>query len=416
MKKSVVRQSNDAKVATSTSSSSSPIASDKESKQCALFSEVGMQKSAIDETKKEKDTTSPEDKQRFLLSQEDGLMKHALFCRNEEIQESGKHIDDGPQGTVDARQEKTALDIIQPGLMNPALPDPDNEPTPGAVRVGGMTPRDGSQIAFSSDGDQSVTEQSTTTPLQAEVVAEVVRQGEGHLIQEFLRFLRGESVVPAEQVVTTALPSTASAQYEVLHNTETTSVENEPRPSKSGRRDSTSSSGTSIASQQRGRRLYMIACVAVSLIIIAVVLVAVLVSRRSNASSPTHAPTSSPTITPISRLDGFRSFLMDAGVSSNEDLSDPSSSQYKALTWLAYQDQANLSFSTASNETIVSRYVMAAVYFADGGAHWSQNSSFLSPTPICNWNAPDGYGVFCDPLQIELGKRNVHKQAMFVKL
>lgn len=365
------------------------------------FSSDAIMKSAIDKSNmKDKTEPSPmdddEESSRLLLSKED-------TTSNDIIKETSKSEDVETQENDDARPSQTSTGLQRKqDATNPA------GLAPGAVRVGGMMPRDGSQLAFSSDDgfDRSVAEQVSIEPVHAEVVAEVVRQGEGRLIQEFLRFVRGESVVPAEQVVSATSPRTASAQVEEFDYSETV-AETEPNASKAGRRLSTSSEPTQDSKQIRRRRLILGVAV-LCVIIIAVILIALLVSRSKNKSSPAHAPTSSPTAKPISRLDEFRSFLLNEGVSNDQDLSDPSSPQYEALTWLAYQDHANLTLSTSSNDTIVKRFVTAALYFADGGAHWNQNNSFLSPTPTCKWNDGNGNGVLCNPLQIELGKHNVY--------
>ncbi len=124
-------------------------------------------------------------------------------------------------------------------------------------------------------------------------------------------------------------------------------------------------------------------------------------------STTTH-PMSTPAPTEISRLESFRSLLMNYSVSSHDDLFNQTTPQYQALTWLVNDDKANLSVSTvaSANEAILYRYILAAVYFANGGVGWDFDCNFLSAESICDWqDFPTQTGVLsCDPLQIKLGK------------
>jgi hypothetical protein len=77
-------------------------------------------------------------------------------------------------------------------------------------------------------------------------------------------------------------------------------------------------------------------------------------------------------------------------------LSSPGTQQYQALTWLVYDDPANLDFELVSLDDLLERFVMALLYFSTGGEDWADSSEFVSAMPVCSWN-----GVSCDPTVVE---------------
>ena len=81
-------------------------------------------------------------------------------------------------------------------------------------------------------------------------------------------------------------------------------------------------------------------------------------------------------------------------ISHIEILLDESSFQYQALSWMAYDDPANLNLSNVTDQTIIERYILALFYFATHGHRWTNDVGFLSEKSICDW-ASGSNGVFC---------------------
>jgi hypothetical protein len=77
-------------------------------------------------------------------------------------------------------------------------------------------------------------------------------------------------------------------------------------------------------------------------------------------------------------------------------LSSPGTHQYQALTWLVYDDPANLDFELVSLDELLERFVMALLYISTGGETLADLAGFLSAMPVCRWN-----GVGCDPTVVE---------------
>ena len=79
-----------------------------------------------------------------------------------------------------------------------------------------------------------------------------------------------------------------------------------------------------------------------------------------------------------------------------QDLSSP---QYAALAWMANSDSADLQL-TMSDDELVERFVLVLLYFATGGASWSDQVRFLTPSlNTCSWNSiVDGttIGIGCN--------------------
>jgi hypothetical protein len=71
---------------------------------------------------------------------------------------------------------------------------------------------------------------------------------------------------------------------------------------------------------------------------------------------------------------------------SIQALQDLSSPQYAALDWMANIDSIDLQ-ATLSDDELVERFVLVLLYFATGGASWSDQANFLIPSlNICSWN------------------------------
>ena len=106
----------------------------------------------------------------------------------------------------------------------------------------------------------------------------------------------------------------------------------------------------------------------------------------------TDPPTSSPTMS-----ERFQQFYVYIFPFSGDRLDDENSPQFQALKWLVYGDEANLDpDKSTANYSILQRYALATLYYSTDGENWLQLSdTFLSPDPVCSWNAND-LGTFCD--------------------
>jgi hypothetical protein len=147
------------------------------------------------------------------------------------------------------------------------------------------------------------------------------------------------------------------------------------------------------------RRTIAAAIVAIAVVIVIVVVVTAVLVSRSNKKSKQQSPRPSPAkpTAPqpgsVSLLEKFRSELLNQNVTSRKDLDEAGSAQSQALNWLANERFLNESASVAS---IIDRYVLAVVYFADTGYHWKNQSGFLSFDSICAWHSSvTGTGAFC---------------------
>ena len=96
----------------------------------------------------------------------------------------------------------------------------------------------------------------------------------------------------------------------------------------------------------------------------------------------------------INRLATLSQLFVDYEISI-QALQDPSTPQYAALDWMANIDSTDLQH-TLSDDALVERFVFVLLYFTTGGANWSNQFLFLSPSlDICSWNAGRSFqGVF----------------------
>mmetsp|Transcript_19040 Transcript_19040/g.27535 ORF Transcript_19040/g.27535 Transcript_19040/m.27535 type:complete len:468 (+) Transcript_19040:110-1513(+) len=62
--------------------------------------------------------------------------------------------------------------------------------------------------------------------------------------------------------------------------------------------------------------------------------------------------------------------------------------QYKALYWLAFQDERRMVLPSTSRDIqkLSQRYILALLYFATGGENWTHVYQFLSGLDECEWN------------------------------
>jgi hypothetical protein len=60
--------------------------------------------------------------------------------------------------------------------------------------------------------------------------------------------------------------------------------------------------------------------------------------------------------------------------------------QYRALDWLAYEDPADFVIRDTNTLELISRYILAVVYYGTGGPEWKDNANFLTNQTVCDWN------------------------------
>jgi hypothetical protein len=128
----------------------------------------------------------------------------------------------------------------------------------------------------------------------------------------------------------------------------------------------------------------------------------------TNDSNPTAPPPSTP---PTPELPTRTSYLNERLSPIFGDLvSDPSTPQFAALSWLAESDPANLPLESTPLSVFQDRFILATLYFSTNGESWTNQYNFLSAADICDWNIGtlDGTnGVSCDEvdqISIALGK------------
>jgi hypothetical protein len=249
-------------------------------------------------------------------------------------------------------------------------PSDDDDVRPGAVRVAGINARQMSQRSFlHSDQDTSVgdaNESVNDAAVLSSVVAEAV--DEDRLFDELLFRRQSQGLVQAENVVT------VDEEGEVDQKR------------------------ISFAFTMRRTIAFAIVILAV---ITAVVVAVVLVSRpRKQSKQKTQAPSTAkltasrqPTAAPVAFLETeFRSVLLHNNVSNIHDLNQSNTPQYQALNWLANIDK--FLNASASAESIIDRYVLAVIYYANNGIQWFNEAEFLTFRSICAWHNGDS-GAMC---------------------
>jgi hypothetical protein len=121
-------------------------------------------------------------------------------------------------------------------------------------------------------------------------------------------------------------------------------------------------------------------------------------------SSPTRRPTVMPTKSPRPtssptrrRIDELQSPLLSVADLDKIALTTIGTAQFKALDWLANQDEARMDFEIVSTVELLERFVLALLFFPTDGDSWSNSAGFLGPTSVCNRT-----GVLCEPNVVEL--------------
>ena len=155
-----------------------------------------------------------------------------------------------------------------------------------------------------------------------------------------------------------------------------------------------------VAASSRGQMLYLL--LPMILMGIALAIAVPMIKRKKEfLSSPTGPPTI-PVYTDVEYLE--RLFLSISG----EKVYEEDSPQYKAFTWLAYEDALELPIQETDEYTLVTRYALAVLYYSTGGESWINDLQFLSKEPVCGWNTTKLGVTICDesgmPLAIRFGE------------
>jgi hypothetical protein len=270
-----------------------------------------------------------------------------------------------------ARYQETPMNEYQSNVdVREAEHPSDDDVRPGAIRVAGINARQISQHSL-LDSDQGTTvaeetNENNASVVPSSVVAEAVN--EDQLFNELLFRRQSQGMVQAENVVT------IDEEGEVVQKR--------------------------IRFAFTMRRTIAIAIVILA-VVTAIVVTVVLVSRSRKQSKQKKQPSSiakptasrQPTAAPVSLLETeFRSVLLHNNVSNIHDLNQFNTSQYQALNWLSNID--TFLSASASAESIIDRYVLAVIYYADNGNQWINPAEFLTPQSICAWHVGNS-GAMC---------------------
>jgi hypothetical protein len=119
--------------------------------------------------------------------------------------------------------------------------------------------------------------------------------------------------------------------------------------------------------------------------------------------------TTNPT-TRRSTTEAVLTYMINSGVSVSTAFASFGTPQFRAATWLAEQDGANMAVPTTGIRSLggykyMTRYVMAVFFFATDGINWDNPLDFMTEKNVCEWKASftnDGQnsfrkGVVCEP-------------------
>ena len=165
--------------------------------------------------------------------------------------------------------------------------------------------------------------------------------------------------------------------------------------------------GIIITNKRRKFSLWFAGALLLCLIVgVAVGVVVMSVGNRADEAIQPNSDASSAATIPISRQDRWTQFRKQLQpLSSNPSaLDDPTTPQYQALAWLAFDDYDTMLIETDGEaQEIISdreardawfsrleaRYALAVLYFSTNGKNWNEVNHFLSPTTHeCDWSKP----------------------------
>jgi len=132
---------------------------------------------------------------------------------------------------------------------------------------------------------------------------------------------------------------------------------------------------------------------------------------------PAYSTTLSPTeaISSPQRLSEIKTFLIQQKISSEANLNQMGSAQYRALDFMAVGDEMAMAIPSGSQNSpdvyeFVTRYALSVLYFSTAGERWTYTLNFLVPTSVCQWYSVLQYadlssefrGVACDDEGIQV--------------
>lgn len=147
--------------------------------------------------------------------------------------------------------------------------------------------------------------------------------------------------------------------------------------------------------------IYYIAIVIGLILVSVLVIVPVVVTQdnrqeRNSASSaaitPTRAPTMppvvAPTVPPAERRSSIIDRVVNAGVSTEGQLTTVGTPQNKALEWLVMDEfQTTIADTSGQHSRLIERYVLAVFYYSTNGDSWLYDMKFLLPIDHCDWRS-----------------------------
>eukprot|EP00934_Nitzschia_sp_Nitz4_P004787 Nitzschia sp. Nitz4//scaffold89_size161592//42307//44354//NITZ4_002368-RA/size161592-snap-gene-0.171-mRNA-1//-1//CDS//3329559586//4777//frame0 len=97
---------------------------------------------------------------------------------------------------------------------------------------------------------------------------------------------------------------------------------------------------------------------------------------------------------PMTDVDDLDYFLYINDIASLSDLTDPSTSQYKAASFVKEGNEFSLSLTERNADRIVERYVLALLYNSLYGEMWTYSLDFLEDVDHCQWQQKIDMGVY----------------------
>jgi hypothetical protein len=126
---------------------------------------------------------------------------------------------------------------------------------------------------------------------------------------------------------------------------------------------------------------------AIAILVVIGAVVGGVVGVKLVGGTPPPAPTLQPTLAPTSAptLLGFETIADTLlTVTPYSVLTDPTTAQNAAVTWLMRENEYDIDFGDSSK--LLQRYSLATIYFATGGPSWTNQLQFLTNQDDCMWN------------------------------
>jgi len=136
------------------------------------------------------------------------------------------------------------------------------------------------------------------------------------------------------------------------------------------------------AKARRNKYLLMGAGVLVVAIILGTVLGVTLGGGASEQSPVSSTESGSPTPSPTTQyFVALQSLIESVSLDDGASLSDPSSPQHKALTWLS----TNANVTDYPDWRKIQRYALAVFYYSTNGDEWDTRTGWLTDNDECTW-------------------------------